>query len=100
MEEFLNSIANYVLTGLTALAVWFFKQLQSKESKEEAKEMEAQLRGEIKDLRAIVTKQQEFIYNNVATKKDLEDLKIYFKDYFEMIKKELYTRETRDKSNN
>lgn len=88
MQDFMNTIANYLLTGLTAMAIWFFKQLQSKQTKEEAKEVEAQLRGEIKELRSIVTKQQEFIYNNVATKKDLEDLKIYFKDYLEILKKD------------
>lgn len=92
MQDFFSDIANYLLTALTALAVWFFKQLQGKQTKEDAKEMEAELRAEIKDLRSVVTKQQEFIYNNVATKKDLEDLKIYFKDYWEMTKKDFYVR--------
>lgn len=90
MSEFIGGVANYLVTCLVALAVWFFKQLQTKQTKEESKAIEKRLQSEIDDLKACVNKQQEFIFSNVATKKDLEELKIYFKDYLEMIKKEFY----------
>lgn len=89
MPDFINEIANYVLTALTGLAVWFFKQLQSKQSKEEAKEMEAQLRGEIKELRNILEKQQDIIYNQLATKSDLQNLKDYIKDLIGAVVKDV-----------
>lgn len=89
MQEFLNSIANYVLTGLTALMVYFFKQLQSRQTRTEAKEIEAQLRAEIKDLRVMVEKQQDTIYNQLATKSDLQNLKDYIKDLLNAIIKDV-----------
>ena len=85
MHDFLNDIANYVLTGLTALMVYFFKQLYSRQTKEEAKETEARLRAEIKDLRIMVEKQQDTIYNQLATKSDLQNLKDYIKDLLDAI---------------
>ena len=85
MHDFLNDIANYVLTGLTALMVYFFKQLYSRQTKEEAKETEARLRSEIKDLRIMLEKQQDTIYNQLATKSDLQNLKDYIKDLLDAI---------------
>lgn len=80
MQDFLNNIANYVLTGLTALMVYFFKQLQNRQTIAEAKETESQLRAEIKDLRVLIEKQQDTIYNQLATKADLQSLRDYIKD--------------------
>lgn len=80
MSEIVGSVANYLITGLTALAIWFFKQLQTKQTKEEAKEVESKLRAEIKELRATIEKQQDTIYNQLATKADLQNLKDYIKD--------------------
>lgn len=92
MSDLLNNIANYVLTGLTALAIWFFKQLQAKQTKEEAKEMEAQLRSEIKELRSMIEKQQDIIYNQLATKADLQNLKDYIKDLLSAVIKDMPTK--------
>ena len=89
MSEFFSSIANYILTGLTALMVYFFKQLHDKQTVADAKEVERQLREEINELKSTLTKQQEFIYRNVATKSDLENLKEYFKEYLDMFRKEI-----------
>lgn len=93
MSEFFSSIANYVLTGLTALMVYFFKQLHDKQTISDAREVERRLREEIDDLKATLRKQQEFIYREVATKSDLENLKEYFKEYLDMFRKEIERHE-------
>lgn len=80
MESILSNVSNWILTVLTGAVVWFFKELSKKQSIAEAKEMEARLMAHIEEQGRIIEKQQTFIYENVATKKDIEDLKADFKE--------------------
>lgn len=80
MQEFLSNISDWVLTVLTGAIVWFFKELSKKQSIADAKEMEARLAARIEEQGRIIEKQQTFIFENVATKKDIDDLKADFKE--------------------
>ena len=80
MQEFLSNISDWVLTVLTGAIVWFFKELGKKQSIADAKEMEARLTARIEEQGRIIEKQQTFIFENVATKKDIDDLKADFKE--------------------
>lgn len=80
MQDMLSSISDWVLTVLTGAVVWFFKELSKKQSIADAKEMEARLTARIEEQSRIIEKQQTFIYENVATKKDIDDLKADFKE--------------------
>ena len=88
MNDLIGSISNWLLTALTGLAVWMFKQIQSKQSIAEARETEMRLRKEIDELRELYSKQQDFIFSNVATKADLQSLKEYIKDMLSAMTKE------------
>jgi len=88
MEEILTSISNWVLTVLTGAVVWFFKELSKKQSIAEARDTETRLRKEIDELRDLYSKQQDFIFSNVATKADLQNLKEYIKDLLSAMSKE------------
>lgn len=80
MESFVSSISDWVLSILTGLVVWMFKQIQSRQTISDARDMESRLRKEIDELKELYTKQQEFIIANLATKEDLQNLKEYIKD--------------------
>lgn len=80
MESFVSSISDWVLSILTGFVVWMFKQIQSRQTISDARDMESRLRKEIDELKELYTKQQEFIIANLATKEDLQNLKEYIKD--------------------
>lgn len=80
MDDLIGSISNWLLTALTGLAVWMFKQIQSKQSIAEAREMESRLTARIEEQAKIIERQQIFLLENVATKKDIENLRTDFQN--------------------
>ena len=80
MDDLIGSISNWLLTALTGLAVWMFKQIQSKQSIAEAREMENRLTARIEEQAKIIERQQVFLLENVATKKDIENLRTDFQN--------------------
>ena len=80
MDSFISSISDWVLSILTGLVVFMYKQIQTRQTISDARETEHRLRKEIDELKDLYSKQQDFIISNVATKSDLQNLKEYIKD--------------------